>query len=190
MRRPNLASRPLLNTRPVWVLTAAATALGLVLLGFNLTLYFRSTHETGAQLERRAELVTRSRALAAEVRAERRSLDAVKWKPLVARVDALNLVLRSYSFSWIRLLDDLEAVLPWQVRLYRVTPNVSPDGFYLTIGGAAQTRDAMLQLLENLIKDPHFREPIPRSETPPEGASSPGYQFDLKVEYLPEGEAP
>jgi len=36
---PNLATRPFLNTRPVWLVTAVAGAVTVILLAFNLRLF-------------------------------------------------------------------------------------------------------------------------------------------------------
>jgi hypothetical protein len=64
-----------------------------------------------------------------------------------------------------------------------VSPGVTADGVRLTIRGTARTRMAMIKMLENMIADPHFFNPLPRSERTPEASQSAGYEFRLRVGY-------
>jgi len=186
MMIPSLSSRPFLNTRPVWAVTALAAGLGIVLLAVNIGLYISSNRRLEEQLVRRAELTGRVRALSAELRKDTAALEKVPWKKLKLRAERLNGILHEYAFSWQRLFRDLGAVLPREVRLYRISPDVSDKGVVLTIAGTARNREALLQLLQNMIDDPRFEDPLPRSETTPEGAAGTGYEFRMKVNYLPE----
>jgi len=186
MRVPSLASRPFLNTRPVWIFTAAAIVLGLILGVVNVGLYMSSNTRLKLQLDRRAELEGRVKQLRAEVRRDMEALQKVPWKRLEREVSTLNGILEAYGFSWQGLLRDVGTVLPRQVRLQRITPVVSKEGLSLTLKGTAQTRDAILDLLQNMIDDSHFERPLPRSETTPEEAGV-GYDFVIQVLYHPAG---
>ncbi len=185
MRLPSLASRPFLNTRPVWVFTVAAVALGLVLMVVNIMLYLSSNTRLEQQLARRAQLEEQVRELRAEVGKDASALAKVPWKRLGRETAGLNEILQTYGFSWQQLLRDVGKVLPRQVRLQRITPTVTKEGLSLRFKGTAQSRDAILELLQNLIDDPHFEKPLPRSETSPEEAGV-GYDFSLKVFYHPD----
>jgi len=184
---PNLASDPLLNTRPVWLLTAAMVALAAGLLAVNLHLYFDAGHTTAELRERRAELEAERSRLLESVRADVERLDRVPWRKIRRRVAAYNRVLEQHAFSWTVLLADLGEALPRDVRLTRVSPKVEEGKVVLALGGVARSREAMLRFLENLIGDPRFAEPVPRSEETPEGAGAPGYLFSLRVRYRPGG---
>jgi hypothetical protein len=185
---PNLASRPLLNSRPVWVVTAVAGFLALIFVALNVNLYFHSSEAQEEQSAMRRRLITESRELRGELADHIRALEGVRWSALGSRVAGLNLVLRSHSFSWLDLLSDIEGILPWNVRLIRVAPNMSKEGVTLDINGTAQTRDSWLEMIENLIDDPRFENPIPRDERLPEGSPTSGYSFTLAVTYLPSEE--
>ncbi len=188
MMFPSLSSRPFLNTRPVWAVTALAAGIGVVLLAVNIGLYISSNRRLEAQLARRAELVEQVRTLSAELRRDTAALEKVPWKKLRLRARRLDGILHEYAFSWRRLFGDLGEVLPREVRLYRISPDVSDKGVVLTIAGTARNREALLELLQNMIDDPRFEDPLPRSETTPEGATGTGYEFRMKVNYLPGGE--
>jgi len=187
MTLPNLASRPFLNTRPVWWVTGAATFFSVVLLIVNVSLYFSGSRHLVEKLQRRARLVEQETKLSREVDRDVKALAGVRWRALGSRVDRVNGILGGYAFSWLGLMNDLGRVLPRQVRLYKVSPHVTPDGVVLAVSGTAQTREAMLDLLENLIQSPQFFNPLPRSEKTPDASKSAGYEFRLRVGYRPGG---
>ena len=186
MIAPNLAARPFLNTRPVWLVTAAAAALAVIFLVLNVTFYFSSNRTLAPQIERVRELRSERDELAAEARAVLSDLEKVPWRSLSGRVQATNLVLREWNFSWLRLLDDIERVMPRDVRIIRIAPVVTADGFTLNLMAVARTREDILELLENLIADPSFAEPIPIREGMPEESRTAGYELTMRVTYHPD----
>jgi Tfp pilus assembly protein PilN len=187
---PNLATRPFLNTRPVWLLTAIAGVLALILIGFNLRLFLIENRTLGDEISRQDDLELLYRTVAAEVSADVDDLQKVPWASLRARVDATNLVLREHSFSWLRMLDDIERVMPYELRLTRIGPTVGPEAVMLSLSVIARNRDAMLQLLDNFIADPRFDEPTPLREITPEDSAVANYEMLLRVSYHPLGETP
>ncbi len=186
MTMPNLASRPFLNTRPVWFLTVVAGVAAVALAAVNLQLWLQTDRALSSTVERRDQLVAERRALESSLRTDSAALDRIPWKSLERRVNGLNLVLREHAFSWVDLLDDIERVVPREVRITHIEPSIEKGGVSLTFEGVARSREDWLELLSNLVADPEFEEPRPRAETSPEGAASAGYEFALAVRYLPE----
>jgi hypothetical protein len=185
---PNLASRPFLNTRPVWLVTACAGVAALILIAVNIGFYVRSNRVLRPQIEYRNSLLAEERAMAADVGGQVSELETVPWRSLSARVSATNVILREHAFSWLTLLDDVERVMPYDVRILRVSPTVGPDAVELGLVVVARTREAMLEFLQNLLADPSFSRPTPRREETPEESDEPGYTLSLSVRYLPPGE--
>lgn len=185
MNVPNLASRPFLNTRPVWLLVAATGTLAVVLSAVNLNLWLASNRGLEEQLARERTLAEEQAKLVTEMKRDLAALDRVPWRSLERRVGNLNLVLHEHAFSWLELLDDVERVLPREVKIIRVSPTVGKDGVELGLDGVARDRGSFLDLLDNLIADPSFEEPRPRSERTPEQSSGAGYDFTVSVKYLP-----
>ncbi len=190
MITPNLATRPFLNTRPVWLLAGVAGALALILIGFNLRLFLVENRTIGDEISRRDDLELLYRTVAAEVSADVNDLQKVPWTSLRARGDASNLVLREHNVSWLRMLDDIERVMPYDVRLSRISPTVGSDEVMLSFSVFARNRDAMLQLIDNFVADPRFDDPIPSIERTLEGSASANYELLLRVNYYPLEEAP
>lgn len=189
MIAPNLATRPFLNTRPVWLVTAVAGALTLILLAFNLRIFLVANRTLVDETAKRDALLERHLTLEAAVRKDVEVLERVPWRSLTRRVDATNLILQEHSFSWLGMLDDIERVMPYDVRLTKIAPSVGDDGAALSLALIAHNRDAMLELLDNLVADPKFSEPTPSTESTPEENTTAGYIMNLRVDYHPSPEA-
>jgi Tfp pilus assembly protein PilN len=189
MITPNLATRPFLNTRPVWLVTAVAGGLALILLVLNLRLFLVANRVIVDETATRDALLEKHRDLEAAARKDVEALERVPWRSLTRRVDATNLVLREHAFSWLAMLDDIERVMPYDVRLTRITPSVGADGVILSLALIAHNRDAMLQLLDNLVADPRFSDPTPSTESTPEENAAAASIMHLRVNYYPNPEA-
>lgn len=120
----NLARRPFVNRRPVLRLAVLLWLVGTALLVVNVRLYSR--HVQGAD-DYRQRLADVNR----EVDEARRIL--VAEDPKLARIDLsfqngqtrfLNSLIAYRRFPWSALFDDLEEVLPLDVRLTSVSPSV------------------------------------------------------------------
>ena len=184
----NLASKPRLNTRPVWVLTWAAVLIGLVLTAVNTRLFLSSNQTLDEQIVRRDMLQLQRDALAGEFSGHAAVLEKVPWQNLGARIQLVNEVLAEHRFSWSDLLDRLAEVLPWQVRVVSVSPLLGDEEVTLVLEAVSKDRDGFLELLDRMVTDPYFDDPRPSRETWPEGGQSSEYLFSMRVLYLPEGE--
>lgn len=185
MITPNLATRPFLNTRPVWVLSGVAAVLTLIFVVLNLRLFLVANRALDDEIAQRDSLEQRHRVVEAEVRSDIEALKKVPWRSLATRVDATNAILREHAFSWLQMLNDIENVMPYDVRLTKIGPSVGPDGVVLSIEVIARNRDAMLQILDNLLEDPRFEDPTPSSEATPEESGGGSYLMNLRVTYHP-----
>lgn len=183
MITPSLASRPFLNTRPVWILTIAAGCLALVLMVLNVRFYLVTNRAVEDEILTRDALEEQYGALEDMAQQEIAFLNRVPWRTLEARVNATNLVLEEHAFSWLQMLDNIERVMPYEVRLTRIVPSVGPEGVILTFEVVARNRDAMLNFIDNLVADPLFDEPSLASETTPEDSATGTYLLSMRVRY-------
>lgn len=190
MITPSLASRPFLNTRPVWVTTIAAGCVALVLIALNIRFFLVTNRMVESEIATRDALEERYGELENDARREIDFLNRVPWRTLEARVNATNLVLEEHAFSWLQMLDDIERVMPYDVRLTRIGPSVGPDGVTLSFEVVARNRDAMLDFIDNLVEDPKFDDPSLASEQTPEKSETGTYLLSMRVQYHASGEAP
>ena len=189
MITPNLASRPFLNVRPVWVMAIAAGILALILIGLNVRFYLVTNRTLGDELVTRDTLEEEFQNLEAGAREDIAVLNKIPWRSLRAKVDATNLVLREHAFSWLKMLDDIERVMPYDVRLIKISPNMGPDGVMLNLDVVARNRDAMLDFIDNLVADSRFDEPALANEETPEESDTGTYVLRMRVVYRAAGPA-
>jgi len=179
----NLASEPFRQRRPLLVVSAAAAAvLGamlvlLVYLGFEQRARLAEARQTAARLE------VEARALAAE----QSRLEAVLRRPENAEVLEHSLFYNSLLYrkgiSWTRLFDDLEQVMPYNVRLISVRPQVNPrNQVLLDMVVGADSGEPVLDLLRRLESSPRFGETYVHNRLPP-SQSEPLLRYRISVKY-------
>jgi Tfp pilus assembly protein PilN len=188
IQRPNLASGPFLDSRPVLAAAAALTVIAVALTTVSLVDYLSARGEETEVAATLLTLETRRAALAAEVAALDRQLARAPWKKLRAEAASMQQLVVQRSALWSALLGDLERVLPWDTRLLSINPQAGEDGeITVSLSGVAADRAAWLKLLGRLFTDSHFSDPIPRSEEAPGEQNAIGFKFTLQVRYWPKG---
>jgi len=108
------------------------------------------------------------------------------------RSQFLNAAILRKSFSWTRLMEDLEKVMPRGVRVVSIAPVVDQkDRFILRLQTQGETRDGAIELLRNMEKSPHFRSSELSTEThgsDKTGSVDSGVKSEIRTAYVP-GEA-
>lgn len=179
----NLASRPYRNYTPVNVVAGSMFVLTLVLAWFNLDTYLRYNVETKATRARIAELeaqTARERQLEESAQTRLASIDV---KFLDEQTRFINAKLAERAFSWSALLDELESVLPQDVRLLSISPSIKDDGTIdLRLAFQSKVNEGMVTTINRMHQDPQFRNPFPHNESITEAGA---WSFDLNVTFLP-----
>jgi len=147
----NLATRSYVNRRTLYMSYAAIGALLLVIMLFGL-MRFAALYSDISQTEVKiktieSNIVKRSGTGAAE-------FDEASYRNLLAHIEEANSLLRRDSFRWTDLLNRLEKVVPWQVRILQINPN--HDDRLVKISGQAKTLQSLKKLIDNLITSGHY----------------------------------
>lgn len=179
----NLASRPFRNDTPVMV--------GLVLLvtvTLGLTAYNSYTYMTAdSRLERLDQQLTdhqaKMRQFQAEAKRLREELQNVDMATLEPQAQFVNGVLRERNFSWTRLFNAFEEVLPWNVRLLSVRPAFEGADVKIEIDGVAMDHEAYLGLQTALHRSPFFDKVVPGGFEAEAGNASRVF-FNMSFRYL------
>ncbi len=187
MRTLNLASQPFESER----LPALLTGLGLVLALVASFWHVNRVCELSSTKVDRGDLVARERQLrelyssAHRVQPERPSPRALqRWATLKELVDRR-------SFSWGALLSDLEGLLPRDVRLVSINPELEDGATALELRAVARTRPDGYEFVRVLQASERFSRVIPLSVA----ATASGEDFVYHMRYDPkepqrEGQAP
>jgi hypothetical protein len=187
-QRPNLASHPFLDVRPVVVAGGTLAAVALLLTGISLGEFIRAQGRERSAARALAGLQTRRGELLTKVEETNRKLTGVGWNTLKVETSAMQDVVARRKLVWSQLLADLERTMPWDVRLISITPAVEKDGLVrVNLTGVAASREAWLRLVALLFVDPKFSEPLPSAEESPSATNGQGYRFALSARYWPGG---
>jgi len=179
----NLATRPLRNNV---LILAGYGVLAVLAIAFTIgnVLAWRSASirigeldtELAAGRERMAEITQAANEFEQKIR-------ATNLKDLRTRVGAANEVLAERDLSWTHLLNDLEEVVPYKVRLLELRPLVTAEGILIEVRAIAMNLDNFWEFQQNLQDHPKFRHVYPVGYTKPEGRDE--VVFALTFNYYP-----
>jgi len=187
----NLASRPYRDYVPVYAVAATLAVLSAILLvnnGLTAYRYLVNTKETRAEIARVQTETSEEQRAAEKLEG---SLARIDLKSLNAEVRFINTQIADRAFSWSTLLDTLEKVLPRDVRLISLDPTIDKEGdVVLNVSASSKASGGMVQFLKALNSDPHFQQPLPRSQNRNDDGSftfalSMVYRPDLRMELMP-----
>jgi hypothetical protein len=180
----NLATEPFRRDRPVLVATAALGLLLLIFLGLEVKTIVSQRRE-GAVIH---VAINRLNTQLRGITNEQAKLNALLRRPENAEVMERSLFLNSLidrkAISWTKLFEDLEKVVPYNVRLVSVRlPEVDTDNrVLLDMVVGAKERPELLELVQHLEAAPQFGETNVQSSTPP-SQTDPLYRYHVVVSY-------
>ncbi len=184
MRIPvNLSSQPFQRNRAMMVASAAVAAL----LTLVLVLMIYLAIDDRNQMRETREALDKTQQQLAAISAEQAKLEAGIRKPENAEVFErsilLNTLLSRKGISWTRLFSDLEEVLPHNVRLVSVRPQVNAqNAVVLDMVVGSQSPEPVIDLLKRLEDSKLFSSAALSSSLPP-SQTDPLYRYRVSVNY-------
>jgi hypothetical protein len=184
MRIPiNLASEPFRRDRPLIV---ASTVVSVLLLGLLTMLILLSISERNRAAEARASIETASQQLQRLTNEENR-LQAIIRKPenaeVLERSVFENALIMRKGVSWTKIFADLETVVPHNVRIIMVRPQLNgPNDLILDMQVASQATEPVLNFLMQLEGSPLFGTTTIHNSLPP-SQTDPSYRYRVSVNY-------
>lgn len=184
MRIPvNLATEPFQQVRPV---LAATAGLGLLLSATLALQLYLTVQERGRAAETRREIAALQQELAALSREQGRLQEFLRQPQNAAVLDQaafLNSLLYRKAISWTRVFADLEGVMPYNVRLVSIRPQVdSQSEVFLDMVVASQAQPPVIEMLQRMENSPLFGSVEVHSWTPP-SQEQPLYRYRISVNY-------
>ena len=184
----NLATHPYEDVRRFWLRWGGALA-GVIII--TLVLVFSALLGWGGAAKDRALIRERERQIAARDR-ERLKAEALLNRPenrsIRDRSQFLNGLFEQKSFSWTKVFEDLEHVMPARLHVVSIQPQASSQHqLELKLMVAGDSRERALELVRNMEKSRHFRQ----TQIDEENVSpTPGdnVQFHISSLYIPETE--
>lgn len=184
MRLPvNLAREPFRRDRPILIASALTGIVLLVSLGVLISI---AVSERQISLQARSDLDALNRQLAT-IRNEQVKIDREMRLPgneiVLDRSILINTLIRRKAISWTRIFSDLEAVLPHNVRIIAIRPQVTArDQLSLDMTVASETPEPVIGFIARLEGSDIFGAVTPSGITPPT-QNDPIYRYRLSVNY-------
>lgn len=184
----NLASQPYEDARQFWMRWGTAVGavglLTLVLLAADITGWLNARRDRAAIAEKRAMIAQRDQLRA---NAER-ILNLPENRSTRDQSQFMNDLIERKAFSWTRVLENLEKVMPPRVHLIAINPQLDEDnqlGLKMTVAG--DSRDRAIELARRMEESRRFSQTnIVSERSEKQSNSSDTEQFDIVAVYIPE----
>ena len=183
----NLASQPYEDARQFWTrwgsAVGAVAVLTLILLTLTITGWFNARRDHAA--------ISQTKALIAE-RDERRTeaetfLNQPQNRSTRDESQFLNEMIERKAFSWTKVLESLEKVMPPRVHLVNISPGLDEDNqLSLKMSVAGESRDRALELMRRMEESKRFSQTVFLSEVTGQSATGDNVRVDFTALYVPE----
>ncbi|MGB8061848.1 MAG: hypothetical protein WCF26_08140 [Candidatus Sulfotelmatobacter sp.] len=183
----NLASRPYEDARQFWM--RWGTAVGVVGLLTLILLTLDVTGWVNAHRDRKA--IAEKRALIAERDQIRIHAEAFLNRPenRTTRDESqfLNQLIERKAFSWTRVLESLEKVMPPRLHLVSITPQLDEDNqLALRMIVAGDSRDRAIELAKRMEDSRRFSQTLILREAQIQSLTGDTEQVEIAAIYIPE----
>jgi Tfp pilus assembly protein PilN len=183
----NLASQPYEDAQQFWMrwgtAVGAVALLTLVLLTLDVTGWVNARRDRAAIAEKEAMIADRDR-----LRAEaERILNLPQNRTTRDESQFLNELIERKAFSWTRVLESLEKVMPSRVHLIAISPELDEDNrLGLKMSVAGDSRDRALELARRMEESKRFAQTEVTAEHFLQTNTGDNEQFDMEAFYIPE----
>jgi type IV pilus assembly protein PilN len=183
----NLASQPYEDARQFWMrwgtATIAVAFLTLMLLTMTARDWVYARQDRKAMAETRALIADRDR-----IRADAEAfLNRPENRNTRDTSQFLNELIERKAFSWTRVLENLEMVMPARVHLVGINPQLNEDnqlGLKMTVAG--DSRERAIELAKHMEESGRFAETNITGERSTQSNTGDTEQVDIVAIYIPE----
>ncbi|HEY6339716.1 MAG TPA: PilN domain-containing protein [Candidatus Sulfotelmatobacter sp.] len=183
----NLASRPYQDAHEFWMRwgtgLAVACILSLALLASTITGWNNARRDRATIADLRAKIEQRD-----QLRAEAEDfLNRPENRTTRDESKIINSLIERKAFSWTRLLEDMEKVMPPGVHLVSIQPKLDDDNqlaVKMTVAG--KSRDRAIELAHRMEQSRRFTQTSIEKEAVAQSQGGDTVQFELAAIYVPE----
>ena len=187
----NLASQPYEDSRRFW--TYWGTGLALLVIATGMLVFLAATGFMNARRDREqiSNLESKLAAFSQEKNHAESMLNQPQNRVIRDRSRFLNELFERKAFSWTRVFEDLERVMPAHLHVISIHPDLSTDKnennmqIKLVVGG--DTREQALDLVRKMESSKRFKQTRIDSErfATENSSTTDRVQFDINALYIP-----
>ncbi len=186
----NLATQPYEDSRRFW--TYWGTGLALLAMATALLVFLAVTGFLNAGHDRvqMAKLETQLAALDQEKNQAEAMLNRPDNRQVRDRSRFLNTLFQRKAFSWTRVFEDLERVMPAHLHVVSIHPDLASDNLAIKLVVAGESREQAIDLVRKMENSKRFKQTRIDSEKFEATPSNNGdrVQFDIDALYVPSAE--
>ena len=187
----NLASQPYEDAGQFWTRWGTAVAVAglftLLLLTLTVTGWLNARRDRQAMAQKRALIADRDRIRASA----EEFLNRPENRNTRDQSQFLNELIERKAFSWTRVLENLEKVMPPRVHLVSIHPELDEDNqLALKMTVAGDSRDRAIELARRMEDSRRFAQTNIIQERSTQSTTGDTEQFDIAAIYIPEPLAP
>jgi len=103
------------------------------------------------------------------------------------RSQFLNDLFRRKAFSWTKVFEDLERVMPARLHVVSIQPAMADNELEIKLVVAGESRERALELVRKMESSQHFHQTQIEQESSQAGQTAgDNVQFDITAVYIPE----
>jgi type IV pilus assembly protein PilN len=183
----NLASRPYEDARQFWMRWGTAVGviglLTLMLLTLDVSGWVNARRDRKAIAEKRALIADRDQIrLGAE-----QFLNRPENRTTRDESQFLNQLIERKAFSWTRVLESLEKVMPPRLHVVSISPQLDEDNqLALKMVVAGDSRDRAIELAKRMEDSRRFAQTLILRESQIQSPTGDSEQVEIAAIYIPE----
>jgi type IV pilus assembly protein PilN len=173
----NLASRSYVNKKTLYLAYLLCGVVLVVGLFYTLGYYFELQKQIDTTENRLAELEEK---ILASQGGDADDYSVARYEKVLAEIELANEILDRDSFRWTVLLDQLEQVVPGNVRILSISPD--HDSNTVELSCVAKNLKDMKRFLDNLIKSEVYEDVLLLGQASEKSASGDaGISFTIEL---------
>jgi Tfp pilus assembly protein PilN len=99
----------------------------------------------------------------------------------------INSLIRRKSFSWTQVFSDLERMMPPELHVTAIHPEVAKDNqLEIKLSVSGKSRDRAFQLIHRMEQSPRFYQPVIEEESHQAGQNGDVWHFEIASAYIPQ----
>lgn len=183
----NLASQPYEDARQFWMRWGTAVGavglLTLILLALAITGYINARRDRVAMAEKRAMIAERD-----QIRTHAQDfLNRPENRTTRDESQFLNQLIERKAFSWTRVLENLEKVMPARVHVVSISPQLDDDNqLALKMIVAGDSRDRAIELARRMEESRRFAQTAILRAAHADSQTGDTEQVEIAAIYIPE----
>ncbi len=179
----NLSTRPFVNNRKFFLITALLLLIlcGISFLSSSLYRSYQGRNaEVKAVLARDQLQIQRLGKEQEQIRSRLQTPDNEEFLDLI---DYINLRIKQRTFSWTQLLNDLEQLVPPNLQIASIRPQIVENEVAIEISANGRSSEDYIQFISNLESSGKFLSVTPLSEDVAKTPGLLGKQVTIRVKY-------